>query len=281
MRKFIMVLMLAAVCRTQAHVGAISSSTAESGRASAEPSDAPYMNPASLSFLRGYYFTTGYSASANSPGSQGREFSLALIDNMPDTVVPTSLAFTQSKENFASEEVVGSDLQLGVGNYIGKSWAGGLGVRYRDNRVPHDRFTQTNVSLSTLYLPTPEWGFAAILDNVLGANGSVPEDVRLRPETSVGTSYIYKRLVRTRLDLISASNNSWDQPTVAGGLEMFMNKWVILRIGAQRNQELQATAYAAGVGFVGPNFGIHYAYFKSPDQESLTRHALDLAVPIW
>lgn len=279
--KFIVAALLAAGCPALAHVGAISSSTAESGRASIEATDAPYLNPAALPFLKGYYFTTGYGAASNKPGSQAREFSLALIDNMPDTLVPTSIAFTQSKTDLTSQEAVTRDFRLGVGNYIGKSFSGGLGIRYRDDQLPQDRFTQTNLSLSTLYTYNQNWGFAAILDNVLGANGSVPQDVRLRPETSVGMNYIYKRIIRARLDAISASNNSFGNPTLAAGLEMFMNKWVILRMGAQRNQELAANAYAAGLGFLGPNFGVHYAYFMSPDEESLTRHTLDLAIPIW
>lgn len=281
MWKFIMMSLLLAAGTAQASVGAVASSTAEAGRASVEATDAAYLNPAVIPYLKGYYFTTGYGSAKNSDSAKSAQFSFSLLDNLPDTVVPTAVAFTQSKNDFTSQETIGNDFRLAFANFIDKFWSGGLGIRYRDDRVNNSKFNQTNMSFSTLYSPTSTWGFAVVLDNVLGESGDSPEGIRLKPTTALGMNYIYKRLIRTRLDLVTSTNNSWDRPLIEAGLEMFMNRWVIMRMGAQRNNEEAANAYSAGLGFVGPHFGIHYAYLMSPEQESLTRHALDLAVPIW
>ncbi|MFN7728246.1 MAG: hypothetical protein ACK5P7_03745 [Bdellovibrio sp.] len=264
-----------------AYVGAVSSATAESGRASVEATDAPYLNPASLAFLKGYLFSAGYSTASDKKSERARDFALALTDSMKETVVPTALSFAQSKADFTSEEQVARDFKLSFGNFFMPGLAIGFGLRYKDDQLPQDRYNQINGDIGGLYSINENLGFAAVLENVMGANGNVPEDLRLRPRTSVGAASIYRRFLRLRLDAISATNNSWDRPILAGGLETYMNKWMIFRLGAQRRNEENANVYSMGFGFSGPRFGIHYAYLTSPQQESFTRHTVDLAFPIW
>jgi hypothetical protein len=267
--------------QTHAYVGAVSSATAETGRASVEPTDSPFLNPASLPFMKGYFFTSGFSSTQNSDNARAQDFALSITDNMPETVVPTSVAFTQSKVDFASEEIVSRDFRLSFGNYIIPKWAMGFGLRYKDDQLPQERFTQGNMNLGLLYAPNADLGLAVVAENLIGSDTKIPADRRLSPTTALGATYIYRRFVRTRLDVISASNNSWDRPIVAAGLESYMNRWLILRLGFQRRNEEKANVYSGGMGFAGPRFGIHYAYLSSPDQESLSRHSVDLAIPIW
>ena len=265
----------------QAYVGAVSSATAESGRASVEATDAPFLNPASLAYLKGYLFSAGYSTASDKRSERARDFALALTDSMKETVVPTALSFAQSKADFTSEEQVARDFKLSFGNFFMPGLAMGFGLRFKDDQLPQDRYNQINGDIGALYSINENLGFAAVLENVMGANGNVPEEIRLRPRMSVGVASIYRRFLRLRLDAISATNNSWDRPVVAGGLETYMNKWVIFRLGAQKRNEENANVYSTGLGFSGPRFGIHYAYLSSPQQESFTRHTVDLAFPIW
>ena len=264
-----------------AYVGAVSTATAEAGRASVEPTDSPFLNPAGITFLKGYFFTTGYDTSENSSQTHGENFAVTLTDNLPETVIPTSLAFTQTKADFSSEESVSRDFHLSFANYINPKLSFGLGLRYKDDQLPLERYNQGNVSLGTLFAPTSELGFAAVFENLLGTNTTIPEELRLTPNMSLGMSYIYRRFVRTRFDVVSGSNNSFARPILEAGLESYMNRWAVIRLGIQRRNEERATAYTAGMGFSGPKFGIHYAYLTSPDQESLTRHSIDMAIPIW
>lgn len=281
MKFLLMFLVPLMAVQVRAYVGAISTATAESGRASVEPTDSPFLNPASLPHLKGYFFTTGYSSAKSSSDTRGQDFAVTVTDNLPDTLVPTAFSFLQSKTDLASEEEVTRDLRLSFGNEITSNFAMGFSFRYKDDQLPEERFNQVNLNVGTLYAPNPDLGFALVLENVLGGRDEVPVESRLTPTTSLGASYIYRRFLRTRLDVISAGNNSFDRPILAVGLESYFNRWVIIRMGAQRRNEEDASAYSGGLGFAGPRFGIHYAYFTSPEKESLTRHSVDLAIPIW
>lgn len=281
MSKLLLLLSLLMSISARAYVGAVSSATGESGRASVEATDAPFLNPASLAFLKGYLFSAGYSTANDQQNERGQDFAVAITDGMKDTVVPTALSFVQSKVDFASEEQVARNFKLSFGNFVSQGFAMGFGLRYKDDQQPQERFNQINLDVGSLYTVNENLGFAAVLENVLGAKSNIPEDLRLIPRMSVGAAYIYKRFLRTRFDVLSASNNSWDRPTASLGLETYMNRWVIFRIGAQRRNEEAANVYTTGLGFAGPRFGIHYAYLTSPEQESFTRHTVDLAFPIW
>ncbi len=283
MEKLAFCFLLAGMLSTSAHayVGAVSSATAEAGRASVEATDAPFLNPASLPYLKGYIFSAGYATARDQTDSRGQDFAVAISDNMTETVVPTSLGFVQSKADFASEDQVVRDFRLNFGNFIRKGFALGIGVRYKDDQLPENRYNQLNSNVGALMSMNENVGFAAVFENILGAKADIPESARLRPSMAFGGTYIYRRFFRTRADVITASNNSFDRPILAAGIETYMNKWIILRFGAQRRNEEKANVYSTGIGFTGPRFGIHYAYLSSPDLESFTRHTVDLAVPIW
>lgn len=282
MRLVLAILAAVAGARAQAYVGAVSSATAETGRASVEATDSPFMNPAGLAFLKGYFFSSGISALNDADHDHGQSLALSITDNLPDTVVPTSVAYVQTKEDFSSVESASRDLRLNVGNNLSRHWALGLGFRYLENNLAEaEHFNQLNMNVGTLYSLNSNLGFAAVFENVLGSKSSVPEAYRLASTTGLGFSYIYRSFLRTRVDVVSASNNSWDRPILGMGLESYMNRWLIVRIGAQRRNEEEANAYSFGLGFVGPRFGVHYAYYVSPELESLTRHSVDLAIPIW
>lgn len=263
------------------YVGAVSSATAEAGRASIEATDSPFMNPASIAFLRGYFFTAGVANTGYENSARAESLALSITDNMPDTIIPTSVGYLQSKTDFASSEQAHRDFRLSFGNFYVPKLAMGLGLKYSDDQMAEKRDTQTNLDWGFLWGPNANLGIALVFENILGAARNIPQERRLEPQSSLGLSYIYKKFARFRLDALSASGNNWGKPTLAGGIESYMNQWFILRIGAQRRQKEAANAYSAGIGFAGPKLQVHYAYFVSPDLEDLTRHSVDLAIPIW
>lgn len=281
MKPILFLFIFAATSNCLAYVGAVSSATAESGRASVESTDAPFLNPAALAHIKGYLFSAGFATSANKKQEIGQDFAVSITDNLSETVVPTSIAYVQSKIDPNSEEQVTRDFRLSLGNFMSKRLAGGLALRYRDDQLALNRYTQMNLNIGALYSFHDSLGVGLVLDNILGAKSDIPEDLRQRPQMSVGGSYIYKKFLRTRFDLISAENNSFDRPTIAAGLESYMNRWVIIRLGVQRQNEKNANIYSAGVGFAGPRFGVHYAYLTSQELDSFNRHSVDLSLPIW
>lgn len=267
----------------EAYVGAVSAATGETGRAAVEASESPFGNPAALAYLNGYFFSAGYGVNSQHTKGGSQDLAVSLTDSMKDTVVPTSFSYVQDtlRPEGANEDSLGKTFKLSFGSFISQGFSFGFGVTHQEDQIPSQNFRQTNIQTGFLWAPNNNLGVALVSDNLLAAPDSVPEAYRLKQTTGLGVSYNHERFVRFKADLVSQANNAFGKPTLAAGLESYMNRWLIIRIGLQRNNEMAANLYTAGMGFTGPKFGLHYAYVNSPQNDSLNRHSVDLAVPIW
>jgi hypothetical protein len=268
----------------QAYVGSVSAATGEAGRAAVEASESPFGNPATLGMMKGYYLTAGFGATKQNNMGSNQDLAVSVTDSMKETVVPTSFSYVQNttRPEGATDDLLERGFKLSFGNMINKQVAFGLGIVHEDDRFPTDRYTQTNVQTGFLWMPNQNVGVAATFDNMIpSTSDTIPEAYRLKQTMALGGSYNYRKFVRVKADLISAENNTFGKPTLAAGMESYLNRWLVLRWGLQRNNQLAANLYTAGLGFIGPKFGLHYAYQNSPQNESLTRHSVDLALPIW
>ena len=253
--------------------GAISSATAGSGRAAVEATDSPFLNPATIPFLRGYYFTSSF----NSTSVKTSDMALTLTDNMKETVMPTSLGYIQHKE----ENKKSQDFRLAFGQRFLKKAAAGLAIHHRNDQNLENSHSQTNLTLAGAIGSGDNFSVGFVADDVLPSSGSVPQDVRLESQSSIGVAYNYKRVVRGKLDLLTGMNNKYTRPTLLGGVETFFNKWLIVRVGAGRDSDLNANILSAGFGFQLPKFGIHYGYLQESTEVAIIRHTVDLAIPVW
>jgi hypothetical protein len=263
--------------------GAVSSSTANTGSATVETSEAAFMNPASIGHLRGYHFYTGFSTTRQTNTSKDQNLAFSLTDAMPGTVVPTALGYVQSNRQLQNEQddSLSRNIRLSFGNMFLKRWAFGLTGSYYNDRWQNQSYQQTNLETGFLWTPNTQFGFGLQLKNLLNSDSAVPLEVRQIPQSILGFSYNYKKFVRAKVDLKADSDNSLRYTTLGFGLESYLNRWLIIRWGVGRDNEAEADQYSAGVGFAGPKFGLHYAYQSSPQNDRLTRHSVDLAVPIW
>jgi hypothetical protein len=234
--------------------------------------------------MQGYYLTAGFGATKQNNMGNNQDLAVSVTDSMKETVVPTSFSYAQNttRPDGAADDLLARSFKLSFGNLINKQISFGLGIVHEDDRSLVDRYTQTNVQTGFLWTPNSNVGAAVVFDNLVPPQtDSIPESYRLKQTIGAGVSYNYRRIVRLKADLISAENDTFGKPTIAAGMESYMNRWMILRWGLARNNQLAANLYTAGLGFVGPKFGLHYAYQNSPQNESLSRHSVDLAVPIW
>ncbi|MGZ5279231.1 MAG: hypothetical protein ACXWC9_04785 [Pseudobdellovibrionaceae bacterium] len=267
-----------------AYLGSVSAATGEAGRAAVEASEAPFGNPATLGLMKGYYLTAGFGATKQNKVGTNQDLAISVTDSMKETVVPTSFSFVQNttRPEGVTDDLLARAFKLSFGNMLNKQVAFGLGIIHQDDRFPEDRYAQTNVQTGFLWTPNQNIGAAVTFDNMIPIREeAAPEAYRLKQTIGIGSSFNYKKMLRLKVDVISAENNTFGKPTLAAGLESYMNRWMVLRWGAQRNNHIDANLYTAGLGFIGPRFGLHYAYQSSPQNESLTRHSVDLALPIW
>lgn len=265
-----------------AHVSSISAGTGSAGIAAIEPLDTPFTNPAALAYQRGYFFGSGVAHLSSEELGDQEVFSLALTDNMADTVVPASLGFLSTKRKKGEETWDRQDFRLAFGNLIYRRSALGFGLSYRTSRSDDTSVDQYNLHLGSIFAITKAFSVALVMENLFGAPSNLVDEEKLRPFMGLGLSYNYRAFLRYKLDLISGNDNNWNQPTVALGIEYYLNRWMIARMGVARNNEFRYTLGSAGVGFKGPRFGIHYA-FQNVQSASGTdpRHSVDLGIPIW
>jgi hypothetical protein len=201
---------------------------------------------------------------------------------MKDTVVPTSLGYTQGSVFRADQsKALSKDVRIAMGERLSKNFSMGLAGHYKNDRTDFESYGQTNLTLAGVMALTENISLGLVLDDFLGASPSIPEDLKLKSNVGLGFSYNYKRVIRTKIDFVSGSNNNFGKPTLSGGVETFMNKWLIIRLGLGRNQERSSNIFAGGLGFQGPKFGVHYAYQSTQEEQNLNRHSVDLAIPIW
>jgi hypothetical protein len=258
-------------------LGANSTATAGAGHAIIDTSEAPSLNPASIPFTKGYFLNTDYSFLNN-----GNGFNIALTDNLIDTVLPTSVIYTQINGKTAlNQDFVQQQGQLEFANFYRKSLSIGLGGRYQADSVFQSQWTQTNLFMGAIYSINSRFNVALVFDNLLNTDSNIPVAYRLNPGTSAGVAYNYMKIVRLRADVSTATNNSMGQPTLSAGAESFINKFLVIRAGVNKNYESNMDGSGAGIGFIGPKFSLNYGYFNCTEDQRLSRQAVDFAVPVW
>lgn len=264
---------------SHAYQGAVSGATAQTGRAALDNNDTPFMNPAGVAQLSGYYFSSTFSAGALVPELKQKEYSIAMTENLKDTLVPTSLGFNERVTTLDTRTDIRKRVQLSFGQTIRPSLSLGLGINYQDDFFV-EHYRQINVGLGALWVPHPDIGFALVLDDLVPQSDRLPTAVRQNAKTSLGVAYLYRTLIRMRADVISAENNSFAKPAAGVGVETFMNKWILFRVGTQLNRETETSLYTGGIGFRGPRFAANYAYITE-SRDNQVRHAVDLTIPLW
>lgn len=266
----------------EAHVSSISAGAGSAGRGVSEPLENPYLNPAALPFHKGYFFGMGFARTRTEFYGNQDLFTVALTDNMPETILPTSLAFTEAKNPTLGREGLRRDLRLGVANFYSGRTAVGVALNYRLSRSPVFSQQQINGSLGLMTPLRKDLGLGIVLENMVPSESNLPESERLDPTLAFGLSYNYRKFVRVRGDLVSQPGNSFGRPVLALGLENYWNRWLMFRLGYQRDQGQDKTINSVGLGFAGPRFELQYALqniYGALETES--RHSIDLGVPIW
>lgn len=267
--------------QANAHVGSVSAATGDAGRAAIEASESPFVNPASLGFISGYYFSAGYGLTRQQSPLVSiepvQDLSLSVTDNMRETVVPTSFAYLQETQDQAMRR----QFKLSLGNFMTQKTAFGFAVLHQNDRLPETSYGQTNMETGFIWAPNSSLGFATVFNNMIPPSTDVPEIYRLKQSGSLAATINYKRFVRVKMDITTDSDYALVRPLFAAGIESYMNDWFILRWGAQRDNEKATNKYTAGLGFIGPKFAFNYAYQNSREDLSLDRHSVDLVVPIW
>ncbi len=248
--------------QAQVYGGSVSAATGGTGRAAVVAGDSVFLNPATLPYLRGYYFYTMLGT---------KEMAVGLSDNTPESPIPAALSYYRAD--------LLQDFKLSLADFIIRKWTVGVSAHYYQVSQAEKPLININGDLAFAYAPKPNYGFGAIFYNLVGESKNFPEAYKTYPRIGLGTNYIYHEFFRMRFDLLSAQNNDFRVPTVMLGLENYLSRWMLLRFGYRDENAVDKEYATLGFGFDLPRFKLNYAYEGDTKESANSRHSIDLAVP--
>lgn len=252
--------------------GAVTAGSGQGGRAVLEETDGSGLNPAMISFIRGYHVRVTGSQSPSLGGLNSR-YQISLLDNTPETPFPASILYSETNQS-GYEEKKEKDFLFSLGHLYHPRFSLGFGIGYRSEQLLDEN--QNRISPSTIYgvfgmqyFFRPELSFAMSMDDKQGG---------------IGVGYIMKNLLRLRGD-ISKTNKVDEGLGYHVGAEAFLSRWLVLRGGHewfhQSYESGDKGAGSWGLGFVGPRLKLNYAYAPVVGPKLGYAHWLDLSLPLW
>lgn len=250
--------------------GSVSTATGGSGRGTTEPVDSVFLNPASVGLLSTKFLSANYTPD---------QWSVTISDNGKESLFPAALSFTRS-------DVVGFKTQrigLSVGYVFKKMFAIGANLsilEYSSEAINRDeKYRQTAGDLGIMFSPGPEYGIGFVANKVSSSNSDLAESLQVQQTLGFGAQYTFQSFIRFRFDIESSPKNKTDRLVYMGGVETYLNEWMIIRFGYQNNNVVRSNYSSAGLGFSGPQFGLHYAYISNVANNRDHKHSIDLGIP--
>jgi len=265
--------MLAA--ETFAAVGAVSTATGGSGRGAVEPVDGILLNPATISDLPSQNFSYNYSEN---------HWALTVTDNGEDVYLPAAFKFVKTKNSLLDSQQLGLSLASRRWKKIAFGGTASM-IEYTNylSNTAEQKLRQTTLDLAATYSLAQNLGLGLVANKVSSSPVDLADNLMLispiQKTTAVGLSYTYQNFARLRFDIESAPENKTDKLVYMLGLENYLNDWVVFRLGYQNNNVVSKNYFSSGLGFAGPQFGLHYAYISNTADKSEDQHLFDLAVP--
>jgi hypothetical protein len=283
--------------------GAITAGSGLEGRAILEDTEGVSENPAHVAFAQGYHVRlTGIHGSSLKTSQKnlsqviGR---LAILDHLSETSFPASFVYSQLYHS--NIDFLEKDFQINIAEKLNKKTSVGLGLGYRIRPQGLPERQLLDPSQGGPQGPSQEGqaqgkaeGKTESFYAVLGGQYFVQEFFSLGATYSpqdygVGLGYIFKQIIRLRLDY-SNDSGLLSRGRVSFGGEAFSNQWVVLRLGGiyrlseqsyGGNHSQKPLVWTWGIGFLGPRLRVNYAYAPLNHSLDYRVHWLDLSLPIW
>lgn len=259
--------------------GPVSSGAGGAGRASVDPLEGAFLNPASLSQLNHYYLGAYYVDSPGITKNRHRDLSFVIADSTPDKLWPMAVAYTKRRiSDPGSGFIDQKDYYLALSDFVFSRLSVGLGFHRLTSTVGGSDFNQHNLHLGFLFTPTADLGLALVGYDLLLPGSDVPSQVKLKRTVALGMTYVLMDFVRFRTDWAMAlRENPENDSKLMLGVESVFHEFFTLRVGAQWDDVSKQTFLTTGFSFTGPRFGLNYALQKEIQPEGGGhRHLIDL-----
>ncbi len=272
MRKniFIFTLLVSQFIFASPIIGSVSTATGGTGRGAIEPVDGTLLNPSSVAKIKTQFFSFNYS---------NEQMGVTIADNGKEALFPAALAFVRTDINNLKTQDMAVVVAYSVLPRLSLGTTVSL-VEYVTNlKNTEQKYRQTVSDIGASYALAKNISVGIVAYKILSTGSELEKTLQKQQLLGMGASYTFDNFVRFRFDIESAPENKVDRLTYMAGLETFLNDWMIIRLGYQNNNVLSKNFMTAGLGFSGPQFGLHYGYLTNVSNRDEDRHTVDLGVP--
>ena len=249
------------------NTGAVSSATGGAGAGVLEEVDGTYLNPASIALFQKKSFAASFSK---------YHTNIHMSDNGRDAFFPAALAYTKSDEN----QIQTQSYHLVIAYAVLPNLSLGTDISLREIKLETmtDKFRQTVVSPAICYLISEAFSAGLVWKNRALADTDLVDILDQNSTVVFGLGYVYDKFAKFRGDIETAEHEKTDKMIYKFGIETYLNDWIITRIGYQNDNAHSLNFFTAGVGFAGPQFGLHYAYQSEARNIRDPLHTIDLNI---
>ncbi len=250
--------------------GAVSTATGGAGRGTNEAVDGVLLNPAIVAAMTNKQLTLDY---------KPHQWGLLIADNGRDSYFPAALAFVRSD----IDDVKTQQLSLAIGYSYKKIISAGLNFSMLEyDLTAHQldqRYRQSVGDFGMIYSIGSGFAVGLVANKIFASKTELEPSLQKQKTVGLGGSYVFQNFLRLRFDVESDNDYQTKNVIYMGGLETFINDWMITRFGYQNNNINKKHYFTAGLGFSGPQFGLHYAYLSDVADSSNDQHSIDLGIP--
>lgn len=261
-------LFVCAAPKAQNTSGAVSVATGGAGVGVIDFVDGALLNPSIIPFFPTKQVSLSYSSS---------RFSGALVDHGKDALFPAGLAYEhQSNDTFKN-----TIYHLILAYPLGQRFSVGANFHYNQLKFLASDvvYAQTLVNIGMIWQATKSWTVGLVHKDIALTDTDLPDSVDHVATTTLGFGYVYETFAQFRFDIESVERQPSGRYIYKVGLETYVNEWIITRFG-YRNDNIASLNYGtAGLGFAGPQFGLHYAYQWEANNTVDPLHVIDLSFP--
>ncbi len=257
-----------AAVQAQNIFGAVSLATGGAGVAIVDLTDSALLNAAVIPFYSQRQVSFSYSSS---------RFAGAMVDNGRDALFPAAIAYEQHSNDTYKKKLY----HLILAYEFSPKFSLGLDFHYDEFRflAIDEIHKQTLVNAGLLWQPNKTWSLGLTHRNVALTDTDLPDSVDRVTVTTLGASYVYQNLAQMRFDIETVEKQPSDRFIFKIGIESYINDWIITRFGYRNDNIASQNFGTAGVGFAGPQFGLHYAYQVEANNTVDPLHVIDLNFP--
>ena len=269
--KYFLILFMSCSAWSQSfeNLGSVSTSLGGAGAGAVNLVDGAFNNPATFALFEQRAMDLSFAKKA---------FRVSMADNGAEALFPAMLGYHQlDVDGFKTKA-----FYLGLAHPFSAKFSIGANLGFQQTTLPgaDDKYRQNLADVGAIYRPNAWFSVGAVVKNQPLNDTDLPNTIDDRPTQAIGFEAKYDDLVNIRGELEGGKNANSDQRMIVkGGMEIVMNEWIQLRLGYQNNNIISQNYFTAGLGFGGPQFGLHYAYVKESEFEKETHQSIDLAVP--